>query len=461
MIVCLLSNSLTVFADYDPYVESQAYTEVAYMVEGCETIGAFIDYKSLVDRQLRYLVSMSSAERQQLVTEILTSAGAVYVNGDYIDFTDGELGQYILYAITNVAEAKRYLKHYGMSSIADVPLTIDFGDNEIATVKMFRSFLANAYNCGISDILIKNNSVGFVLNLEELASALTEQSFAISLMQRNITELNQDYRAVLKSEEVYQLILSEDEELYNVLPNSKVEFYNTPENSRIYCLASDMAGVKAKLVSSEYDGFEVSANINSRRWFGIYSDEISSAGKFLDVPSDHWAYDYIDYLAANEIVSGCDGRFNPDDYVTREEFVKILIDAFDLDIPDAQCEFADVRVDDWFYKYIASANSCDIVAGVSADSFGVGESVSRQDISVMIVRAFECKQLPMEPVITHFGYFFDADTISDYAQDAVMSMYVSGFVTGDEDYRFNPHLPATRAEVAKIIYMIMDYMERI
>ena len=461
LIVALFANSLPALADYGEYTESAVYAGFSDKISGCEAIGAFVDYKTLVDNHLTQLLSMNSAERQKLITEILADAGTIYVSEENIDFTDGELAEYLAYAAANVAESKSYLKHYGMSSIADVPMTIDFGSRAIATVSLFRSFLANAYNSGVSDMLIKSGGVGIMLDIEEIASVLNEPDFSVSLMRRNAADLAEDYKTAAKSDLIYQIILSEDKELHNALPDSKILFYSAAEEDRVYCLASDASGVKTKLVSTNYDGDTVTASVNSRRWFGIYKEEFLPVGGFYDVPPDHWAYEYIDYLGASGIVSGNNGRFNPDDNVTREEFVKMLVDALELNPFDAQCSFKDVPETEWYYKYVASAYTCGVINGTDESLFGVGEPVSRQDIAVMTVRALDYKQILLEPVLSHFGYFFDSDSISDYAQDAVMTMYVSGFVSGDEDYRFNPHSPATRAEVAKIIYMLVDYIERI
>lgn len=457
--VLLLTNLCCVFAADGDYVESPTYANFADQISGNDVIGAFVDYRSLIDKHLKKLSSMNSAERQQLITEILTDAGAVYVGDENIDFTDSDLSQYLAYAVVNVAEAKSYLKHNGMSSVVSVPLTVDFGSRDMATATFFRSFLSYAYNGGLSDIRIKSNGVGVVLDIEELASVLSEPAFSVSLMRRNTKDLTEDYTNVAKSDSIYQVILSEDMELHTPLAESRVQFYNADEDDRMYCLAWDASGVKTKLISTDYEDEAVSAPLNSRRWFGIYKEELLPQGGFSDVPSDHWAYEYIDYLSASGIASGNNGRFNPDNNVTREEFVKMLVDSLGLTNPDSRCNFDDVSQNKWYYKYVASAFGCGIINGTTKNTFGIGECVSRQDIAVMTVRALDYKQIPLEPVLSHYGYFFDSDSISGYAQDAVMTMYLSGFVSGDEDYRFNPHASATRAEVAKIIYMIVDYME--
>ena len=50
--------------------------------------------------------------------------------------------------------------------------------------------------------------------------------------------------------------------------------------------------------------------------------------------------------------------------------------------------------------------------------------------------------------------FGDSDTIDAYAKEAVRLLKNSGILNGDENNMFNPQNNATRAEAAKIIYMI-------
>ncbi|MHA7965828.1 InlB B-repeat-containing protein [Paenibacillus sp. CAU 1782] len=51
---------------------------------------------------------------------------------------------------------------------------------------------------------------------------------------------------------------------------------------------------------------------------------------FQDVPSTHWSYAYIAALAKLEIVLGNNGNFNPDEPVTRAEFVAMIFRALNL-----------------------------------------------------------------------------------------------------------------------------------
>ncbi|MGF7050177.1 hypothetical protein J2T13_004702 [Paenibacillus sp. DS2015] len=52
--------------------------------------------------------------------------------------------------------------------------------------------------------------------------------------------------------------------------------------------------------------------------------ELGGISTFQDVPSTHWSYAYIAALAKIEIVLGDNGKFNPDEPVTRAQFVAMM-----------------------------------------------------------------------------------------------------------------------------------------
>ena len=62
-----------------------------------------------------------------------------------------------------------------------------------------------------------------------------------------------------------------------------------------------------------------------------YTPPAVEHSRFSDVPDDHWAKDWIEQLAVEGITSGYpDGSYHPDQIVTRAEMSVFLIRAFDL-----------------------------------------------------------------------------------------------------------------------------------
>ncbi|MBE7038035.1 MAG: S-layer homology domain-containing protein [Ruminococcaceae bacterium] len=78
--------------------------------------------------------------------------------------------------------------------------------------------------------------------------------------------------------------------------------------------------------------------------------------KFNDINLSLWAKDAIISLSDKNILSGYeDGSFKPTNLIKREEFVKVIVSAFNVTGEDKEIEFFDVEKDKWYYPYIKSA----------------------------------------------------------------------------------------------------------
>ncbi len=173
---------------------------------------------------------------------------------------------------------------------------------------------------------------------------------------------------------------------------------------------------------------------------------------FTDCPEGFWAADAIAYLYKEEIVAGKEGnRFEPENSVTRAEFVKMLIQWYQLTDEEATCSFADVPANHWAYKYIASGFTAGVVNGSSATSFQPDSTITREDMAVMLQRLLGYKSA-LPPVEAEELNYTDGESISDYAVDAVKLLNAFGIVRGYADGSFQPKKTVTRAEAAQILY---------
>lgn len=173
---------------------------------------------------------------------------------------------------------------------------------------------------------------------------------------------------------------------------------------------------------------------------------------FKDMDDVDWAVPAVTALFTKGIINGKTAdEFRPNDNITREEFVKLLIKTFELNVLGNGMNFEDVKEEDWYYAYVRSAYYADIVKGVSETMFGAGQNITRQDIAVMSCRAADVSDVKIAETTQEFT-FADESDIAEYANDAVRLMQRGGIINGDENGRFNPEAYATRAEAAKIIY---------
>jgi len=181
---------------------------------------------------------------------------------------------------------------------------------------------------------------------------------------------------------------------------------------------------------------------------------------FDDIDNVDWAKESIEALYKRGIVNGKENKkFYPEDKVLREEFVKMLVATFDMKLVGGELPFADVSYDAWYYDYVRTAYLAEAVNGVSETEFGIGKNITRQDICTMTYRMLlECDvEVPAVKEKMNFG---DEDRISDYAKEAVFALQTAGIINGDTNGNFNPQATATRAETAKIMYGVLNMIER-
>ncbi len=178
---------------------------------------------------------------------------------------------------------------------------------------------------------------------------------------------------------------------------------------------------------------------------------------FADIDSVEWAHEAIIALKEAGIISGkAEGLFAPNDNVTREEFVKMLVLALGLEIStDNAPDFSDVNGDEWFAPYVYTAYNNGIVKGVG-DGFGVGANITRQDMAVMCARALELKEVSLEKIREDMTF---TDEISDYAYEAVELLWSAGLINGISETEFASTASATRAQAAKLLYEIWNALK--
>lgn len=175
---------------------------------------------------------------------------------------------------------------------------------------------------------------------------------------------------------------------------------------------------------------------------------------FRDMEQTTWAKDAVEKLYKKGIVNGKSADcFAPNDFVTREEFAKLIVTVFGIEKSNGNGGFDDVSADEWYAPYVSAAYEKGLITGKGDGSFGVGEAISRQDVCVIvhralsILRGFEGKsELP----------FADSESIADYAKDSVAALCGAGIIHGTDNNRFAPLDGTTRAQAAVICGSLVE-----
>ena len=179
-----------------------------------------------------------------------------------------------------------------------------------------------------------------------------------------------------------------------------------------------------------------------------------TAVQYTDINEKNWEHKAVSALGGNGIISGYeDGSFRSGNAITRAEFAKLIVSAFDIKAKTSS--FSDVSVSDWYYPYVSVAAGSGIVNGYDG-RFNPNAQISREDAAVIIYR-----------VSTELGKnysgtvnFADLTDVSIYALTAVRGLGNAKIIKGDENMMFNPQGQLTRAEAAQLLYnFIRDLAE--
>ncbi|MCI9625398.1 MAG: hypothetical protein HFI90_01305 [Clostridia bacterium] len=187
---------------------------------------------------------------------------------------------------------------------------------------------------------------------------------------------------------------------------------------------------------------------------GYVPNQTAPTVGFTDLDTVPWAAESILTLCSMNIISA-DNAYRPLDSITREEFVKLLVELLHLPSDETACTFTDAEDGAWYTSYLAAAQKAGIINGNPDGSFGIGNQISRQDMAVMAYRAIAAAGKTLQEK-QQAESFSDADSISDYALEAVLKMQQAGVISGVGNNLFAPGNSANRAEAAVMIYRLFE-----
>ncbi|CAK4863349.1 unnamed protein product [Aphanomyces euteiches] len=171
---------------------------------------------------------------------------------------------------------------------------------------------------------------------------------------------------------------------------------------------------------------------------------------FADVSDSFWAAQVIKQMAAKHILQGInETEFAPNKNVTRAEFTALIVRALNIKVKGA-AKFSDVQTSDWFASDVAAANEAGIVSGRNDSKFDPNAPITREEMTVMLVRAYEYGK-GEKAIASNANIFADQAHISSWALTAVTAAQSLGLIKGRGNNQFIPQGLTTRAESAQVI----------
>ncbi len=174
---------------------------------------------------------------------------------------------------------------------------------------------------------------------------------------------------------------------------------------------------------------------------------------FDDVLPDNWAYEAVEYVNEKGLMSGVGGgSFSPGQPTTRGMLVTILyrMEGEPEYENTGTIRFTDVNDDAWYAKGVYWAAENGIVKGVGDGRYLPEDPVTREQMAAIFHRYAGYKGYDVTAQ-GDLSAFTDAASVGDWAREALIWAVDKELINGMGDGTVNPRGTATRAQTAAIL----------
>ncbi len=173
---------------------------------------------------------------------------------------------------------------------------------------------------------------------------------------------------------------------------------------------------------------------------------------FADVTENSWFYESLKFAVENNIISGINGKFEPDIKTTRAMVVAVLHRLSGNAISNVENKFTDIKSSDWYYNDVIWANANGIVSGVGNSEFAPNDNITREQLAVMVYQYAKLNGLNTEFSVGLIDSYSDNKEVSNWATEAMNFCIEKGIFTGKSSTELAPKDTATRAELITVMH---------
>ena len=196
---------------------------------------------------------------------------------------------------------------------------------------------------------------------------------------------------------------------------------------------------------------------------------VALAKEFPDVIAGHWGQKEIQGMSDLGFIAGNpDGKFYPDNPITRAQFAAIIVKALKLPVNAVQQPtFKDVNKKHWALGVVEAASKAGFIMG-SQGLFRPDDMISRQEMGVIVMKISEKHGYAGDGSTAFLGQYRDNAEVSQWAaaklSDAAKFGYIEEFHFSDEHFgtqsaQYNrilaPLNAATRAQASVAVYRVL------
>lgn len=441
---------------------SADYTIDAYFLGSADPISLDIHFSSVADKRKAFEKLALATSANEFALVLKDNISVLEISDKYVkNMTAAQLEKVCENMYKNTYSYEEIARFYGDLKKQSALFVIGSGGSEAYDAAVYYNDVLN-FDSGVmyaeyEKLKAKNKVFAMFYTVPKDDDEAVKMFDEFTFLQ--LINEAESYGKIAEYIATYSAVIPFDLSVYNSSDTVRTSLYLF-ENGGSYTSMAQLEAdiIKAKAAQSAMGGSGSGLGGSSSRGSSGAKDSIAVGGDlinsnngyytqaFADVSRDYWAAGYISELKTNGVVSGDEnGNFNPENEITREEFIKMLVIASGMHDPKAVCNFSDLSTCPWAQSYVASAVANGVINGNGNSEFGAGEKLTRQDMAVMIYRALG---ITSSAQTVHFT---DEENISDYALEAVAALSADGIINGFEDGSFRPSETARRSQAAKLI----------
>ena len=295
--------------------------------------------------------------------------------------------------------------------------------------------------------------------LDSIAAQVSGSTVTIGLGTVEKTALTAGEQKVVGDNTVYDIsILSGDKKITGF--NGESITVSLPYTLRS---GEDASGVtvwylngKGELerMSCKYDkaiGLAIFTTTHLSKYLVGYLSEEVWHNPFTDVTDGDWFYKAVEFSVQNGLFNGTsETTFSPNTDMTRAMLMTVLYRMDGKPAVTGKNPFTDVKPGQWYTDAVSWANANRIVSGYGGGRFGANDSLTREQLAVILLNFAKYKNRDVTKTAALTGYT-DGTSVGSWAAAAMQWTVAEGLITGTSKTTLSPTVSASRVQVATIL----------
>ena len=218
------------------------------------------------------------------------------------------------------------------------------------------------------------------------------------------------------------------------------------------CFLTHTLGVEVNINYEDMTNTTYIDRTVTEKGYGItVMTKLQSTKLFSDVRKSDWYYNAVKYVYEHKIMSGTNSTtFASNQNLTRGMIVTMLYNMENHPSIKGTSKFSDVQNKNvYFYNAVVWASNNNVVSGYANGKFGPDDNITREQLATILYNYCRYKG-KYKTVHADYSKFTDSSKISSFAKWG-MNWAVGHKIVNGSNGKLNPQGTATRAEAAAMI----------